>query len=359
MRTKHLLVDLSSHGFGHFAQTSMVLNALHRLNLPIRVTLRSTLPESIIRERLEMPVTVLHQALDVGMKMHDAVAVDTEASFDYYHTLHKGLAQAVTPEVEGLSALKPDLILANVPYLSLIAAKQLGIPTLAMCSLNWAEIFAGFCQNHPGADQIVAEIRSAYASAEQFLAVTPHMPMPGLENLTAIPPIAHYGQKRTEALRLQIGNEQARFVLVNLGGIPTHVSTELWPRLENVYWVVASGVDSARDDVISQDAFDLPFIDLLSSCQAVLTKTGYGMLVEATVNQVPVVCIERGDWPEEPALFNWTHDQGYLQTLSMDDFNHGHFADEVMTSLNTCWEKLDADSHGARVAADIIHEYLT
>jgi len=27
MTKQHLLVDLSSHGFGHFAQTSMVLNA--------------------------------------------------------------------------------------------------------------------------------------------------------------------------------------------------------------------------------------------------------------------------------------------------------------------------------------------
>lgn len=283
MATKHLLVDLSSHGFGHFAQTSMVLNALHRLDLPIRVTLRSTLPEKIIQERLEMPVTIIRHTLDIGMVMHNAVDVDAKASYDYYHSFHKEYEQAVKAEVEQLQALKPDLLFANVPYASLSAAAELNIPSIAMCSLNWAEIFAGFCQSFDGADKIIGEIRQAYSTAVHFLAVTPFMPMPELHNTHPIPPITHHGQNQTDTLRL---------------------------------------------------------------------------MVEATVNKIPVVCIERGNWPEEPALFDWVRQQGYLQTIQMNDLKTGCFANKVEQSLKTVWQKSPAQSNGAEVAASLISEYL-
>ena len=76
MSKKHLLVDLSSHGFGYFAQTSMVLNAIIEREPTLQITLRGTLPESLIRERLAMPVTYLKHRLDIGMAMQGAIEVD-------------------------------------------------------------------------------------------------------------------------------------------------------------------------------------------------------------------------------------------------------------------------------------------
>ncbi|MCK7576803.1 MAG: hypothetical protein MZV65_13620 [Chromatiales bacterium] len=43
----------------------------------------------------------------------------------------------------------PDLVLADVPYLSLAAAARLDIPRSALCSLNWADILAGYCADAP------------------------------------------------------------------------------------------------------------------------------------------------------------------------------------------------------------------
>ena len=81
-------------------------------------------------------------------------------------------------------------------------------------------------------------------------------------------------------------------------------------------------------------------------------------MVEATVNKIPVVCIKRGNWPEEPALFDWVRQQGYLQTIQMNDLETGCFANEVEQSLKTVWQKSPAQSNGAEVAASLISEYL-
>ena len=359
MTTKHLLVDLSSHGFGHFAQTSVVLNALHQLAPELKITVRGTLPEALIQERLEAPVTYLHHALDVGMKMHDAVAVDAAASFAYYDNFHRDYQSQVAAEVNALQTLKPDLLLANVPYVSLSAAHQLGIPSIAFCSLNWADIFESYCGQFSGAAQIIREIRAAYNSARYFLMATPHMPMPNFQNALAIPPIAYTGSNRADRLKEWVGNAQAKFILVSLGGIPTQINTAQWPSLENVYWIVGEGVKSTRQDVISQRDIDLPFIDLVTSCDAIMTKTGYGTLVEAVAGQTPVICIERGSWPEEPPLFEWVRREGYLQILSMRDFELGSFAKELTEALDTNWLKPPPKCNGSWVAANIISDHLS
>lgn len=102
----------------------------------------------------------------------------------------------------------------------------------------------------------------------------------------------------------------------------------------------------------------MAFIDLLSSCHAVLTKTGYGMLVEATVNQVPIICITRNGWPEEPALFKWVQAQGYLQIIQLSEFNAGDFAKAAEKALTTHWKKPPTASNGAEIAAKLLANYL-
>ena len=97
---------------------------------------------------------------------------------------------------------------------------------------------------------------------------------------------------------------------------------------------------------------------MLTSCDVIITKTGYGTLVEAVASQTPVICVERGHWPEEPALFSWVSKYGYLQILSMSDLEGGDFAKQVDQSLNVTWEKESVNCNGAEVAAKIIRSNL-
>ena len=53
------------------------------------------------------------------------------ASYDYYQTFHENYQQEVDAEIDRLKKLSPDLLLANVPYVSLSAAAALGIPSIA------------------------------------------------------------------------------------------------------------------------------------------------------------------------------------------------------------------------------------
>jgi hypothetical protein len=72
----HLFVDISSHGFGHLAQTAPVLNHLAARLPQLRLTLRSGLPLARLRQRIAAPFTHIAAASDFGYVMHDAVTPD-------------------------------------------------------------------------------------------------------------------------------------------------------------------------------------------------------------------------------------------------------------------------------------------
>jgi hypothetical protein len=60
------------------------------------------------------------------------------------------LGSRVDREARLLAELQPDLVLSDVAYLPLAGAARAGIPSVAMCSLNWAELFAHFFASETG-----------------------------------------------------------------------------------------------------------------------------------------------------------------------------------------------------------------
>jgi hypothetical protein len=85
------------------------------------------------------------------------------------------------------------------------------------------------------------------------------------------------------------------------------------------------------------DAARLPmaFIDVLASCDAVLTKPGYGTYTEAVCNGVPVLTLARPDWPETAGLNAWARRHGRLQEISQAAFTDGSFAG----ALDALWQQ--------------------
>ena len=77
----------------------------------------------------------------------------------------------------------------------------------------------------------------------------------------------------------------------------------------------------------------MTFIDVLASSDVVLTKPGYGTYTEAVCNGVPVLTIERQDWPETVFLNNWVQQHGHLEVMTAEQFYSGRFAHLVTRLL--------------------------
>lgn len=324
----HLFVDISSHGFGHLAQTGPVLDALAARRPGLRLTIRSGLPESRLRTRIGADFTYLPGASDFGFAMTDATVVDRAASAVAYRDAHRDWSARVAAEADFLRRLSPDAVLANVSPLPLAGAAAAGICAAAMCSLNWADLFDHFFAGEDWAVPIAAELLAAYADAEIFLRLTPAMPMPALANVLDLPPLARRGRSRRGVVaRAVAAAEGDRLLLVALGGIATRLPVESWPVLPSVRWLVPAAWDIRRTDCAAFEPLGLDFTDLLCSVDAVLTKPGYGTFVEAAANGIPVLWLRRDDWPEQDALIDWLGVHGRSVELPRAAVETGDFGD--------------------------------
>lgn len=309
----HLLVEISAHGFGHLAQTAPVVDTLFRQLPQLRVTVRSGLPPALLRTRLTAPFQYSQHDADIGMRMASPVTVRVAASHAVYRLFHANWGDQVAREARALQELAPDLILSNVPYRVLAAAARAGIPAVALSSLNWAAIYRHYCTHLPGADIVHAQILEAYRAAQCFLRIEPALPMPDLEHCRAVGPIAALGRRRRDELwsAHQI-HPTEHLVLIGLGGINVDTPVGRWPVIPGVRWLVPRGWSSSRVDLKPFADLSMPFIDMLASCDAVLSKPGYGTFVEAACHGVPVLSIRRPDWPETPHLNSWLNAHGVL-----------------------------------------------
>jgi hypothetical protein len=357
-RPRHLLADVSAHGYGHASMTAPVVNELAHRFPGLRVTLRTTIPREFLQKRLACDFDYIPAAFDFGMAMANALDVQVAESMAAYRASHKHWNEKVEREAGAMRALKPDLLLANVPYLSLAAARRAGITAAAMCCLNWADIYRYYAADNAGSREIHGQMLDAYNSAAMFLRVQPAMPMPGLENVRSIGPIARVGLRQRELLAQRLSSSGAeKVVLVGMGGIEFRLPMESWTRFDGVRWLVPQSWNIRRDDISVFEDTGLPFSDVLASCDAVLTKPGYGTFSEAACAGVPVLYVPRGNWPEEPYLVQWLQQNGTCRAVERAALQHGEIRDDL-EALLTAPRFVPPLPSGTTEAADHLSELL-
>ena len=354
----HLLVTISPHGYGHAMQTCLVLNALHQCRPDLRITLQTTVSRDFLSSRLNLLYTLLPINHDFGMLMNSAVDIDVPASHQAYQQAHENWPTRVTQTSQDLQHLQADVILADVPYLTLAAAAQIGVPTIALCSLNWFDIYKHYCHDLPQADKIQQQMLDAYQSAAVFLQPQPSMPMPELHNTQSIGCLAELGENQRESLLQQLQlPENTRLILVALGGINMPCPVHRWPVLKNTCWLIPSAWHTERSDMRVFNTLALSFIDTLCSCDLILTKPGYGSFTEAACNGIPTLYLRREDWPETPYLTDWLHQHTAAQAITREQLHHGDLQNSIEQVLALPRPSPPAPT-GAEQAAQMINDYL-
>ena len=409
-RAPHLLVALSAHGFGHTTQTAPVVNELRRRIPDLRLTLRGIVPHTLLRARFEGEFEHLPTNSDIGMVMSSALDVKVKESAEAYARFHQHWERKIQQEAQLLNGLAPDLLLSNVAYLPLAGAAAAGISAVAMCSLNWADIYLHYCapahkpaaegrtdspsplgeseargaqpwpegpgeeeaarfigsihgsskagRSRPEAEEIHRQIVEAYNGAAGFLQTEPAMPMLDIAKRRPIGPVARVGIDRRHEINERLAlSDKAHLVLIAPGGIALRLPVEQWPSVPDIYWIVQSDWNVNHPNVIILEQLGMHFTDVLRSCDALIGKPGYGSFAEAACNGTPVLYVKRNDWPEEPCLVDWLQRHGRCVEIDRSRLGQG----EVLGHLETLWA-LPAPSpvvpSGITQAAEYLHAYL-
>ena len=299
----HLFLAVTAHGYGHLAQVAPVVHALARVLPVLKVTLQSDIDPSLAASRLPAGFVHINEATDLGLLMAGPLGTRWSESLAQYIDFEADYARRVAREMDLLRRVAPDLVLADVPWLPLDAARRLDIPAVAICSLNWHDILAECPVAERVPASVLERIRTVYAAADLFIRPAPSMPMSWLPNARDVGPIATRYPDRRDELRERCGIPPERpLALMQFGGFAGFEPMRSWPEQDRVHWLIQTLPAGPRRDATSLDTLGLRVPHVMGSCDLMVCKPGYGSYAEAAVNALPVLYVRRGDWPEEEAL---------------------------------------------------------
>jgi hypothetical protein len=350
----HLLLAVTAHGYGHLAQSAPVVQELCRRIPGLRVTLQGDIDPDFARRRLPPGFTQIREAADVGLLMDGPLRTRWAESIVRYEAFEADYAARLDRQLGLLRDLAPDLVLADVPWLPLDAARRLGIPTVALCSLSWYDIL----RECPRSDQVpgglLEHMGAVYCSADRFIRPAPSMPMGWLTNGVDVGPIAVRRPDRGAEIRRRLGLPAGRpLALMQFGGFEGFDPLHDWPEQDQVHWLVQDLGGRHRRDASAVTELGLSVLDLLGSIDLLLAKPGYGSFAEAACNGVPVLYVSRGDWPEEPALTRWIRQQVPALEIAMVDLLAGRLGEPIAALLGSGRSRPVVPS-GIGAAADLI-----
>lgn len=352
---------ISGHGYGHAAQVVPVLNALGRRIPNLRILLRTTVPAAFFKDRLVVPWEHSAVQQDIGCIQDGPLSIDIPVTWREHERFHATWQERLDAETADMAATRPDLIVADAPYLALAAGKQAGIPAVALVSLTWDLVLADF-PVPVGIDRgaLLQGIRDAYACADLALRMAPAPKLDQFRRSIDIGPIAEPSQATRHALRTALGFEpNERAVLVGFGGIPiTSLPFDALEALQGFRFLFDGPVPPNSRRVLSTRTLSFSFRTLMASVDLILTKPGYGTIVEAVALGQPVVYVRRYNFADEQVLVDYLHRYGLGAELSREDFVAGRW-ESVLTDVAARGQSVDPPpATGATEAADLLAPYL-
>lgn len=305
-----------------------VLNAVGSLVPGVTAILRTTVPASFFHDRLAIPWDIQPVQQDVGCIQDGPLKIDVDETWASHDRFHETWEARLSNEVAAMQVASPALVIADTPYLAIEAGSRAQIPTVALANFTWDLVLKEYCHATDNShQQLIQCIRGCYAKASMALRITPAPKIDVFPNIIDIGSIANPTSPERDRLASILAlAPHERTVLVGFGGIPlTSLPLEQIEQLRHYRFLFDGPVPEGYSRIHSTERLPFSFKTLLASVDVIMTKPGYGTIVEAVTLQQPVVYVRRYNFADELPLVDYLLRYGRGIELSLDDFTHGRW----------------------------------
>lgn len=357
----HIAYYVSAHGYGHGVRSTDIIRAVRRHAPGVDVTLVSDLPAAFLTNRLGPGVArVRGGAFDVGMVQLDSIRVDMPATLAKVQDLLVRWRDLVEAEKAFLRQEEVSLVVADIPAIPLDAAREAGIPGLAVGNFAWDWIYEEFAAKDERWKPAVNAFAEGYAKADLLLRLPFAEPMAAFPRREDIPLVASPGRDRRRELAQLTGADPARrWVLLSFTSLDwDDRALDNVARLTGYEFFTVKPLAWRRDNIHPVEREDVSFSDVLASVDAVVSKPGFGLVSECVVNGKPLVHADRTDFREYAVLLEAVRKHLKECSVSAEALYRG----ELGGPLEALWRRPDpkhkVPAGGAEIAAKRIVSFL-
>ena len=331
----HFIYFISSHGFGHAARATAVIDAVDRQMPGCRFTVFTTVASWFFESALDTPVTLEPLDADLGLVQIDALTEDLPATLRALKgriPFPESMLNEVARRVDELGA---DVVVCDIAPLGLAVAGRCGVPSVLVENFTWDWIYRGYLEEWPGLEPLAAYLENAFSGATYRVQTEPACSRS--THAIQVAPVSRRPRHHRAQVRRQLGvPDEVPLAVVSMGGVDWSYDTLVTGHDDHELWIVMFGSQTpVRDGRVIRLPHESAFFhpDLIHAADVVVGKLGYSTLAEVWSEGVRLAYLSRPNFRESATLEAWAQRELTCRRLETSELETGAWLDTVAELL--------------------------
>jgi len=293
-----ILYFVSGHGFGHAVRSAQVVRALSVLGHSCEIV--SSAPRWIFEANLK-GVAFGHRDFrgDVGVAQVDSIRNDLPATLAGWRELLAASERWLERGLKICRAEKPAVIVSDVVPLAFPLARRAGIASALVATFTWDWILEHYADDNPAFREIAGLLRELYLQADRMIYTPFAYGLPALHPAHEVSLIGKRAAASKAEIRKRLALDSRPAFLVSFGGCGINdVEKMELGKLKDFQFLFHGGKRPANGNIITVPEGSAAHEELVAASDAVITKPGYGICTECTLNRTAMVYTSRGKFAE-------------------------------------------------------------
>ncbi len=318
-----LYIAITNHGFGHTTRAASVAATIQKLYPDVLLIIVTTAPRWLLESYIEGDFIYRPRSFDIGVVQADSLTMDKAATLKKLQEIKAKQRSFVASEVNFIRQNRVSLILADIPPLAAVFAKNAGIPCWAMSNFSWNFIYQDWGEEFIEINDWMSE---CYSQCDRLFRLPFHESMSVFNNITDVGVTGGSPRYQNDEIRAdwQITTPIEKTALLTFGGLGLQQIP--YDNLKNFPdWQFISFDTSAPNLPNLLKIADRKYrpVDFMPLCGRVISKPGYSTFAEAVRLGIPLVTMTREDFAEAALLLEGITNYSQHQILTPAEFFRG------------------------------------
>ncbi|MCC5815510.1 MAG: glycosyl transferase [Leptospira sp.] len=330
-----ILYYVSSHGYGHISRSYEIIRTLLERDDIEFITLCTERLDFIKDDHPKLEKRKVN--VDVGVIQKDSLSLDVHLTKEKLQEFEKNKNSLILRETEFAREKNYDLIISDSSSLPFVLGVSLEIPALFLGNFTWDFIYRNFAKYDPYF-HIIADILAveySFATAAVLLPFT--CPMDGFLETHNLGLVGRKPTLSKQEARKEFGFlENEIYFLFSFGAYGLDGMDWNWENIPDNWRIVVNNLPSLKHNKV----IDVPscyYPNLVTACDYIVTKPGYGILSECILANSPIIYTDRGDFAEYPYLveeLNRNFLASYITQKDLLNFSFANCLTEIKNKSN-------------------------
>ena len=348
---------ITSHGFGHAARSSAVMDAVNTIDPSVSFDIFTTVPRWFFEDSVSGHFTYHEFQTGVGLIQQTPFSHDLNQTIEKLDQLIPFDLSLIGDAANLLKRRACQLVVCDIAPIGISIATEAGIPSILIENFTWDWIYEGFIHSDVRIGRHVDFLREIYRMVDYHVQTPPVCNPQNVDMETG--PISREVRMPDARVREKLDiSPENKIVLLTMGGIK-----EEYRFLENlltqgeICFVVSGGSERAERHnnlILLPHRSDFFHPDLVNCADVVVGKAGYSTIAEVYHAGVPFGYVPRANFRETAKLVAFIEKKIKGLCVGVEDFQAGKWLRQVsqLLALNQIQRQNSNGSH--QVAAMIV-----